>query len=290
MSLRALRSLVAIARHGSFIRAADVLGLTPSAVSLHVKALEDEFRTKLFDRSRRLVTLTEEGLAAVARAEAILVAYDGIADEIAGGAGLVGRLRLGAIQTALAGPLPEALASLRLEHPGLRISVISGLSAELAKQIDVGDLDAAVTTEPVKPYPADLAFTPLYVDYFWMVASTEHEGASLHHLLETQPFLRFDKRAWAGRIIEEELRRQGLRVREEMELDSQEALARMAASGLGVAIVPLADRDLTRLPPLVRIPFGEPQRERRIGLLESEDNPKRHLTTVLAEALRSVGR
>jgi hypothetical protein len=54
--------------------------------------------------------------------------------------------------------------------------------------------------------------------------------------------------------------------------------------------VPLADRDLTRLPPLVRIPFGEPQRERRIGLLESEDNPKRHLTTVLAEALRSVGR
>jgi DNA-binding transcriptional LysR family regulator len=285
MSLRALRSLVAIARHGSFIRAADVLGLTPSAVSLHVKALEEEFRTRLFDRSRRAVTLTEAGRAAAARAEAILAAYDGIADELAAGPGLVGRLRLGAIHTALAGPLPESLARLRRDHPGLRIGVISGMSAELAKQIDSGDLDAAVTTEPVKPYPANLAFTPLYTDRFWAVASVEHEGASLRDLIARQPFLRFDKRAWAGRIIEEELRRQGLRVREEMELDSREALARMAASGLGVAILPLSDEDLARLPPLACIPFGSPQRERHIGLLEREDNPLRHLTLVFAGAI-----
>lgn len=290
MSLRALRSLLAIARHGSFIRAADALGLTPSAVSLHVKALEEEFRAKLFDRSRRHVTLTEEGQAAVLRAEAIIAAYDGIADTLAAKAGLIGRLRFGAIQTALAGPLPDALAQLRREHPGLRVSVVSGMSAELARQIDAGDLDAAVTTEPVKPYPANLAFTPLYTDLFWAVASTEHEGTPLRELLASQPFLRFDRRAWAGRIIEEELRRLGLRVREEMELDSQEALARMAARGLGVAIVPLAEHDLARLPPLARTPFGEPQRERRIGLLEGEDNPKRHLTTVLAKALAAAVR
>jgi DNA-binding transcriptional LysR family regulator len=285
MSLRALRSLVAIARHGSFIRAADALGLTPSAVSLHVKALEETFRAQLFDRSRRLPTLTEAGQAAVKRAEAILAAYDGIADELAAGPGLVGRLRLGAIQTALAGLLPGSLARLRQEHPGLRISVVSGMSAELAKQIDLGELDAAITTEPVRPYPANLAFTPLYTDLFWAVASVNHAGSTLHDLLATQPFLRFDKRAWAGRIIEEELRRQGLRVREEMELDSQEALARMAASGLGVAIVPLSEEDAARLPPLTRIPFGEPQRERRVGLLEREDNSLRHLTLAFIRVL-----
>jgi DNA-binding transcriptional LysR family regulator len=67
VSLRALRSLVAIARHGSFARAADALGLTPPAVSLHVKSLAREFRTELFDRSRRMVTrtLTEAGRTAV---------------------------------------------------------------------------------------------------------------------------------------------------------------------------------------------------------------------------------
>jgi DNA-binding transcriptional LysR family regulator len=286
VSLRALRSLVAIARHGTFARAADALGLTPSAVSLHVKSLEEEFRAELFDRSRRTVTLTEAGQAAVNRAETILAAYDGIADELADGPGFTGRLRLGAIQTALAGPLPEALAKVRREHPRLRISVAAGMSAELAQQIDAGDLDAAITTEPVKPYPASVAFTPLYSDRFWVVAALEHKGTSARDLLKTLPFLRFDKRAWAGRIIEDELRRQGLRVHEEMELDSQEALARMAASGLGVAIVPLADADIARLPPLVRLPFGKPQRLRHVGLLEREDGRQRHLAAVLAKALR----
>jgi DNA-binding transcriptional LysR family regulator len=278
---------VAIARHGSFVRAADTLGLTASAVSLHVKALEDEFRAPLFDRSRRRPTLTEAGLLAVERAETILATYDGIAHDVSTGPGLAGRLRLGAIQTALAGPLPDALASLRQQHARLRIGVVSGMSAELAQRIDAGELDAAITTEPVRPHPAGLSFTPLYFDRFWVVAPPSATGQDARQLLERLPFLRFDKRAWAGRMIEDELRRQDVRVREEMELDSQEALARMAASGLGVAVVPLADADLDRLPPLVRLPFGQPQLERRVGLLEREDNPQRHLVAVLAAALRA---
>ncbi|WP_119680864.1 LysR family transcriptional regulator [Indioceanicola profundi] len=286
MSLRALRTLVAIARHGTFGRAADALGLTQSAVSLHVKALEEEFRATLFDRSRRRPVLTEAGHLALQRAEAIIAAYDAIAGEIAAGPGLRGRLRLGAIQTALAGRLPQALGRLKREHPLLRISVASGMSAELAGRVDAGDIDAAVTTEPVKPYPAGLSFEPLYADRFWIIAPPDAAGADARELLTGLPFLRFEKRAWAGRMIEDELRRLGLRVREEMELDSQEALVRMAANGLGVAVVPLADKDLDRLPALTRLPFGEPQRERWVGLLQREDNALFPLTGVLAAALR----
>ena len=61
MSLRALRTLQAIARHGSFAAAGKAVGLTQSAVSLQVKALEEEFGAPLFDRSRRLPVLTEAG-------------------------------------------------------------------------------------------------------------------------------------------------------------------------------------------------------------------------------------
>ena len=53
MSLRALRTLIAIAQHGSFARAADTVHLTQSAVSLHIKSLEEEINASLFDRSRR---------------------------------------------------------------------------------------------------------------------------------------------------------------------------------------------------------------------------------------------
>ena len=123
MSLKALRTLVTIARHGTFARAADLLSLTPSAVSLHIKTLEDELQVPLFDRSRRQVVLTEAGQLAVARAESILAAYDELADALANGPSLRGRLRLGAIHTVLARRLPKALVWIKAHHPQLHISV-----------------------------------------------------------------------------------------------------------------------------------------------------------------------
>ncbi|EKT4465660.1 LysR family transcriptional regulator [Pseudomonas putida] len=287
MSLKALRTLVTIARHGTFARAADVLSLTPSAVSLHIKTLEDELQVALFDRSRRQVVLTEAGQLAVARAESILAAYDELADTLACGPSLRGRLRIGAIHTVLARRLPKALVWIKANHPELHISVFSGMSAELARRVEDGELDAAITTEPVPPYPQSLHYTPLFEDRFWAIASPELAGQSLTQLLASQPFLRFDKRAWAGRQIEQELRRQRLQVSEQMELDSQEALARMAALGLGVAIIPMADDDLQRLPPAIRLPFGEPQLVRRVVLLEHEKSQRRHLSAVLRMALEA---
>ncbi|MGE8387600.1 MAG: LysR family transcriptional regulator [Pseudomonas sp.] len=287
MSLKALRTLVTIARHGTFVRAADLLSLTPSAVSLHIKTLEDELQVPLFDRSRRQVVLTEAGQLAVARAETILAAYDELADALASGPSLRGRLRLGAIHTVLARRLPKALVWIKTHHPDLHISVASGMSAELARRIEDGELDAAITTEPVSPYPQSLDFTPLFEDRFWAIASPELAGLSLPQLLASQPFLRFDKRAWAGRQIEQELRRQHLQVSEQMELDSQEALAHMAVMGLGVAIIPMSDEDLQRLAPATCLPFGEPQLRRRVVLLEHEKSQRRHLSAVLKTALEA---
>ncbi|CAK15260.1 LysR family transcriptional regulator [Pseudomonas entomophila] len=281
MSLKALRTLVTIARHGTFARAADLLSLTPSAVSLHIKTLEDELQVALFDRSRRQVVLTEAGQLAVARAETILAAYEELADTLASGPGL----RIGAIHTVLARRLPKALVWIKAHHPHLHISVVSGMSAELARRVEDGELDAAITTEPVSPYPQCLRYTPLFEDRFWAIASPELAGQSVTQLLAGQPFLRFDKRAWAGRQIEQELRRQHLQVSEQMELDSQEALARMAAMGLGVAIIPMADEDLERLPAATVLPFGEPQLTRRMVLLEHEKSQRRHLSAVLRTAL-----
>ena len=81
LSIRALRTLLAIARHGSFARAGEAIGLTQSAVSLQVKALEEEFGAQLFDRSRRRPTFTEAGRIVLAKAEEVLALYDRILDD-----------------------------------------------------------------------------------------------------------------------------------------------------------------------------------------------------------------
>lgn len=287
MSLRALRTLIAIAQHGSFARAAEAVHLTQSAVSLHVRSLEEEFNAVLFDRSRRLPVLTEAGHLAVERARELLAIYDSIAADLGDGSELRGRLKLGAIQTALAGVLPAALAALSREHPNLRVNVSSGMSAELATRIEAGELDAAVTTEPVKPYPHGLVSTLLYEEGFWIIAPASVDSSDARRLLQENPFIRFDRRAWAGRTIEQELRRMRLRVQTSMELDSQDAIIQMVSSGLGVAVIPLSTRDLQALDGVVKLPFADPQRMRRVVLLEREDRPAGRLASALTEAVRS---
>lgn len=289
MSLRALRTLVAIARHRTFARAGEAVGLTQSAVSLQVKALEAAFNVRLFDRSRREPSLTEAGRIVLAQAEQILSLYDRIPDALSDEKALVGRLRIGAIHTALAGPLPDALLALRRQHPGLRVHVAAGLSAELAQRVVDGELDAAITSHPVRPHPADLVWSTLYEDRFWLLAPPQYAGHDARTLLTDLPFIRFDAQAWAGRMIASELRRLGIRVREEMVLDSKETIVRMVASGLGAAVVALSDSVLTQLPPIVRLPFGQPQMRRAVVLLEHQSRPAQRLTQALAEAVVASG-
>ncbi|MBD8476488.1 LysR family transcriptional regulator [Pseudomonas sp. CFBP 8770] len=287
MSLRALRTLLAISQHGSFVRAADAVHLTQSAVSLHVRALEEDFNALLFDRSRRLAVLTDAGHIAVERAREILSLYDGISSEIGGDSELRGRLRIGAIQTALAGVLPHALSALRTDHPHLRITVGSGMSAELATRVEAGELDVAITTEPVKPHPYGLTSTALYEEGFWIIAPVSLALQDLQLLLKSQPFIRFDRRAWAGRTIERELRAMKLRVQTSMELDSQDAIIKMVSNGLGISIIPLAQHQVESLTTLTIAQFGTPQKTRRVVLLEREDRPLGRLASALANAVKA---
>ncbi|PWC91127.1 LysR family transcriptional regulator [Azospirillum sp. TSO5] len=284
MSLRALRTLQAIARHGSFARAGEAVGLTQSAVSLQVKSLEEEFGAQLFDRSRRLPALTDAGRIVLEKSQEVLALYDQIATALGDEHSLAGRLKVGAIQTALSDVLPEALAALNRAHPRVRVHVAAGMSAELALKVAAGELDAAVTTEPVRPHPADLVWTPLYEDRFWLIAPSGNDHRSLRALLCELPFIRFDSRAWAGRMIDQELRRMRLDVREEMVLDSQEAILRMVEKGLGVAVAPLSDEVRSGLP-LTCLPFGEPHMIRRIVLLERQDQSGGRLAAALARVI-----
>lgn len=287
MSLRAMRTLVAVARYGSFARAAEAVCLTQSAVSLHIRALEEDFGVPLFDRSRRTPVLNEAGRRAVERAREILAIYDGIASELGAGGELAGRLRIGAVPTALAESLPLALAALHEAHPRLRVLVHSGMSAELALRIDAGDLDAAVTTEPVKPHPAGLHSSVLYREGLWVVAPPGSAGRDAATLLQAHPFIRFDRRAWNGRTIDAELRRMRLRVQYGMELDSRDTIVKMVACGLGVAVVPLSQARLAALEGMTCLPFGTPQRMRNVVLLEREERPAGRLAIALADAIRA---
>jgi len=261
--------------------------LTQSAVSLQVKAMESEFGVQLFDRSKRYPRLTEAGKIVLAKAEEVLVLYDGIVEALGDEQSLSGRIRIGAIQTALSGPIPDALLALNRAHPKVRVHVEAGMSAELAARVAAGELDAAITTEPVRPHPNDLIWTNLYEDRFWIIAPPGHQHRDPRDILTGFPFIRFDRRAWAGRMIDTQLRQMRLEVREEMVLDSQEVIIGMVERGLGVSVIALANEVVGDLN-LTCLPFGEPQMVRRVVLVERQDRPAARLCSILGQAIIEV--
>jgi len=285
MDLKHLKTLIAIAENGSFAAAGEAIGLTQSAISLHVKSLEDELETKLFDRTTRPPRLNTRGRNLIDRARTIVEQCEGLSD-IATGEAFSGSLDIGSVPTLLSGILPPALSAIRGSHPDIRIRVSSGLSADLVGRVHKGELDVAVVTEPSQ-LQTGLSWHMFAKEPLMVIAPEGTVGETDRELLDAGPFIRFQRYAWAGRLIDTHLKDRGIRVHTGMEIDSLEAIASMVKHGLGVSVVP--DRAAADLPSgIKKVTFGDPPLCRIIGVVERRDNPKIHLIRALVEILSDL--
>lgn len=267
MSIRSLKTFVAIAREGSFAAAAEALGLTQSAVSLQMKSLEDELQTELFDRTLRRPTFNARGRALLARAEQIISLYEGMGQTVSEPDNLAGTLHIGAVNSVLTGLLPRALSRLKQQHARIRTRVVAGLSAELTDQVDAGKIDAALVSEPPGALDPDLTWTALFDEPLVTIAPADIVTTDYRALLASEPYIRFTRQAWAGRAIYRQLKLEGLSVREAMELGSLEAIALMVGEGLGVSVVPLRAMNEPFPTPLTVLGFGKTPSYRKVGMV-----------------------
>ncbi|MHA5053871.1 LysR family transcriptional regulator [Streptomyces sp. SD15] len=155
LNLERLRTLDALARHGSVSGAAEGLHVTTSAVSQQMSKLEREVGQQLLAKNGRGVRLTDAGQLLADHAARILSQVELAQSDLEAQRGqAVGELRLSAFPTAARGLFPTALAALRADHPGLRVR-----SCELEPEAGVagvvrGDLDLAVVLDWYnKPMP-----------------------------------------------------------------------------------------------------------------------------------------
>jgi len=286
MNLRCLKTIIAVAEQPSFFAAGKALGLSHSAVSQHIKMLEEELQVSLVDRSTRPPVLTERGHALVERAERMMQLLDEIAS-LGSDERLIGSLTVGVVQTAMINLLPPALAALRQAHPELRIGIRTGLSGELAQHVRHREIDVAVVTQPSAPVEGlesrIVAHEPLFV-----IARASVEESQEAALLASQPFIWFNRKSWAGQQIEHYLGNRSTPVREAMEVDSLEAIEALVRNGLGISIVPKRAGGPPFAGDLKTVPFGRPQKKRTLAIIERQGNPKSRLTDALLVQLRAV--
>lgn len=265
MNLQQLKSLVAILENNSFSAAADKVSLSHSAISLQIRALEEEFGQQLFDRSTRPATLTATGKATALAAQKALKMVKTV--QLVG-AGLQHRdqISFGMVPTETNHLLPVVLRELQKRQPGIRIKVKSGLSGNLALQVLNLDLDFAILTAPITALP-DLQVQELVIEPLVVIAPKQVKAESDGELLRNNPYIAFENMTWMGHQVSARLQSRGIRVNEIMEVDSLDAIEKMVREGFGVSIVP--QRFLA--PPLEEtlnvVPFCNPQETRRLVLI-----------------------
>jgi len=238
MNLFQLRAFDAVAREGSFTRAAARLFISQPAVTGHIKALEEHYQITLLRRTARRVELTEEGtkLAAITRA------MFGLAEEAQAMLEANRQLLTGRLEVAADGPhlVMPMLASLRERYPGITVNLRLGNAQETLAALLSEHADVAVLTEVearkglhLQSLGESRICALLPQGHPWLA---EPEGVRLERLDQVIMVLR-EPSSITRRTFDQACAQAGVHPKVLLELDSREAVTEAVAAQLGVGVV-----------------------------------------------------
>ena len=233
----------AVAEHLSFRKAAEELYLTQPAVSLHIKALEEDLGVQLFDRAGAHIALTGAGIILLGYCEKVSKLLLNAEHEIAALSGEhAGQLALGASTTIAQYVLPRLLGEFRREHPRVQTTLMSGNTEHIVEAVEKQKIALGFIEGPARS--REVKAVPFLEDELVLIASTAHEWAERPSVscseIASIPLLMRERGSGTRHVIELALQRQGIKRKSlqiEMELDSTEAIKSAVDAGLGVGFV-----------------------------------------------------
>jgi DNA-binding transcriptional LysR family regulator len=240
MDTRQLQAFCAVVEKKSFSQAAEQLGVTQPELSLQVRALVQRLGQSLLDRSGRRVEPTEAGRRLYRSAQRMLALEEQLLDEVSADDGrLTGTLAIGASTGPGAHLVPLLLCEFQREHPDLHVALSiwdtqTVIDRVVDRQLELGVVGALRRHR-------SLEFEPLVRDEIVLAVPPGHDAAggtiSLDELKE-ETLIVMQEGAGVRQVVEEELRRAGLRLRgiePKLELGLQESIKSAVAAGYGEA-------------------------------------------------------
>ncbi|MDQ3823464.1 MAG: LysR family transcriptional regulator [Actinomycetota bacterium] len=243
MDTRQLAAFCAVVERGSFSQAAERLGVTQPAVSLQIRSLEKRFGQQLLDRSGRRVEATEAGLRLYRGAQRLLALEEQLIEEVAAepDGAVSGRLEIGASSGPGGTVLPLVLCEFHAAFPEVTVALSvfdTQTVVELVarRELELGVVGAARRHRGV-------VFEPFLRDEVILACPPEHAFAgrtiSLDEL-RAAPLVVMQEGAGVRQVIEDELRRLGVRLRDlapRLELGLQESVRSAVQAGHGVTFI-----------------------------------------------------
>lgn len=240
LRLDQLQTFLDVIELGTFTAAADRIGISQPAVSLQVGQLEKKLGVRLVERVGKTVRPTEAGLSLIDHARRIGGDVEAALADMAGfGADQAGHVRLGTGATACIHLLPPVFRQLKEGFPSLQITVKTGNTRDILREVEENTLDIALVTLPVTGRM--FSVTPVLEDEFVFVASadmivpeTEISPDELAHV----PLILYEAGGNTRTLVDRWLTKAGVSISPLMNLGSVEAIKGLVGAGLGCAILP----------------------------------------------------
>lgn len=282
ISLSDLQYLVVVADEGSFRRAAERCHITQPTLSGQIKKIEDILGVSLFERTSRILVITETGKRIVDEAK-IILHHSGVIEDIARSnhGYLAGSFHLGIIPTLCPYLLPSLVPALQQEFGGLVLTICENLTDDLLSELRSFTLDALLVALPVAGN--DLAHLPLFEERFLFVCHPTHPLAALDVVTEADlsdanlillnegHCLRDQALALCGRQITHTTM-----LGSDLRAASLETARRMVAAGMGCTLMPALSltADPHRAKDVEVRPFRASDARRCIGLVWRRSSPR----------------
>ena len=243
MDTRQLTAFCAVVELRSFSQAAERLGVTQPAVSMQIRTLEEKLGHRLLDRSGRRVEPTEAGLRLYRGAQRLIAFEEQLLDEVAGveEGELRGRLEIGASTGPGDRVVPLLLCEFQRRCPEVGVSLAIFDTQTVIERVTERELELGIVGAARKH--RGVVFEPFFRDEVVLACPPDHRFAgrtiSLDEL-RAEPLIVMQEGAGVRQVLEDELRRQGVRMRDldvRLELGLQESVRAAVLGGYGVAFI-----------------------------------------------------
>ncbi|MGO4170848.1 LysR substrate-binding domain-containing protein [Bosea sp. TAF32] len=237
MNLAQLRAFHAVANHATFSAAAQALGVSQSAITQHVKSLEDAVGTRLFLRTASGVELTADALDLLPKVRQAILMLDDISARMSDGRSLAtGHLAIGLCAPYVAMPILERFTA---EHPGVQLEVRLANSKSLLELVAQHRIDIAIATlrEPRPDFACDFLVKQrveilVHAGHpWWDRLQVEARDLPGQRLVTREPG------SMTRHLFEAALAERKLELPPHLVLGSREAVKEAVAAGVGIGIV-----------------------------------------------------
>ena len=272
LDLEGLRAFTEVAGRLSFFEAAELLGISPSALTRRIKRLETLMRVDLFERTTRRVALTAMGRDFLPHALGVVNAYDDCMhwfEESSHSA--AEHLTIACVPTIARHLLPRLVSDFARRWPEVRIRIVENHVAPLLRQVVDGDVDLGIGFMPL-PYPGVL-FDELMVDPYDLACPKNHPLAALDVVtwsdLKTHPLIVSGNGTNSSnrRVLDKVLKQLDWEPGRLVQIEHLSTALGLIEAGLGITVVPRSALTPDLRQRLAIRPLNEPRVSRTIGVL-----------------------